>query len=252
MDLGAISLAEFAVILGTLALAGMVKGAIGVGIPIVSVPVLAAVVGLPHAVALMAAPLIFTNLQQIWQFRDEYHNATLMRPMLLFAILGIGAGTSLLVSIDERVLSAVLGGMILVYALIFVLKPDTALADRTGRRLAAPMGFASGLLQGMTGISAPVSLVFLHMLRWPRARFIFSVSAMFIVFGLTQSVSLSLAGVMTPKVFAVSCATLVPIMAFMVLGARIGQKFSTAVFEWIVLGLLVLLALRMLWVAALG
>lgn len=252
MDLSAISSLEFAVIFGTLALAGTVKGAIGVGIPIVSVPVLAAVVGLPHAVALMAAPLIFTNIQQIWQFRKEYHNAALMRPMLFFAVFGIAAGTSLLISIEERVLSAVLGGMILVYAGIFLFKPEIRLSQETGRRLAGPLGFASGALQGMTGISAPVSLVFLHMLRWPRPRFIFAVSCMFLVFGLTQAVTLSVAGVMTPEVFAVSCATLVPIMGFMVVGARIGRAFPTAVFEWIVLGLLVALALRMLWVAVVG
>jgi hypothetical protein len=252
MDIGTISSLEFAVILGALALAGTVKGAIGVGVPIVTVPVLAAIIGLPHAVALMAAPLIFTNLQQIWQFREEYRNAALMGPMLIFAVFGIAAGTSLLVSIDDRVLSAVLGGMILVYAAIFLFKPETRLSQEAGRRLAGPLGFASGALQGMTGISAPVSLVFLHMLRWPRRRFIFAVSCMFLVFGLTQAVTLSVAGVMTPHVFGLSCATLVPIMGFMVLGARIGKAVPTAIFEWIVLGLLVALALRMLWVAAAG
>lgn len=252
MDLGLISPAEFAVILGALSLAGFIKGAIGLGIPIVSVPVLAAVVGLPNAVALMVAPLLFTNLTQIWEFREERHRTGLMVPMLGFAVIGIGIGTSLLIRIDERYLSAVLGLFISVYALTFWLRPDTRLSERTGRRAAPFAGFASGVLQGMIGISAPVSLVFLHAMRWPRARFIFAISVMFLVFGITQTVSLSVAGLMTLQLFAYSCATLIPIMTFLFVGARVGKMFSSKTFERIVLWLLVLLALRLMWVAFVG
>jgi len=249
MDLSSFSAGDFAVMVTALALAGFVKGAIGLGLPIVSVPVLAAFVGLPHAVALVVAPLILTNLQQLWQFRSERHKAPLIRPMLVFCAIGIAVGTALLVQVDERYLSAVLGLLILVYGAIYVLRPNAHLGHRLARALAAPVGLASGVLQGMTGISAPVSLVYLHSLRWPRPLFMFAVSAMFLTFGVAQSVSLAVVGLMTPQVFLLSCLTLVPIGIFMMLGQRLGRHFGKELFERLVLGLMVLLGVRMLWVA---
>lgn len=249
MDLSAFSAGELAIMVGALALAGFVKGAIGLGLPIVSVPVLAAFVGLPHAVALVAAPLILTNMQQVWQFRAERHHARVMRPLLVSCAIGIAIGTSLLVQVDERYLSAVLGLLILVYGGLYVLRPDTHLGARAAQGLAVPVGLTGGALQGMTGISAPVSLVYLHALRWPRPKFMFAVSATYLTFGVAQSVSLTLVGLMTPQIFLLSCLTMVPIGVCMAVGQRLGRHFSKALFERLVLGLMVLLGLRMLWVA---
>jgi len=44
--------------------AGMTKGVIGVGLPIVAVPLLSMIVPLPTAVAIVAIPLLLTNLTQ--------------------------------------------------------------------------------------------------------------------------------------------------------------------------------------------
>ena len=52
-----------------LVVGGFVKGATGTGLPMVAVPVMAAFIGVPHAVAVMAIPILATNLWLVWSHR---------------------------------------------------------------------------------------------------------------------------------------------------------------------------------------
>ena len=52
-----------------LGVGGLVKGATGMGLPLVALPILAAFLGVQHAVALMCFPGIITNIWQVWRFR---------------------------------------------------------------------------------------------------------------------------------------------------------------------------------------
>lgn len=245
-DLGAL---ELAVLLLTFCVAGTVKGALGLGVPIVSVPVVATILGLPTAVSMMIVPLLTTNLWQIWQYRHTWRQVGIMVPMLSFAVIGIALGTTILVRVDERILFGVLGCIVLIYIGINTLRPSFAVPERIGFRVAPFVGLGAGMLQGTTGISAPISLVFLHALRWPREVFIFAVSVMFLTFGCVQIVTLSVAGIFDTDMFIASALIVPPLMAFMPIGAALGRRFSKTVFERLVLALLGLMALRLLYVA---
>jgi len=59
--------ASMTALLLALFVAGATKGLIGVGMPIVAVPILSLVVDLPIAVALLSIPLIVTNVPQALQ-----------------------------------------------------------------------------------------------------------------------------------------------------------------------------------------
>ena len=48
---------------------GLVKGATGMGLPIVALPILATFLNVPHAVAVVCIVAIFTNAWQAWHFR---------------------------------------------------------------------------------------------------------------------------------------------------------------------------------------
>src|SRR3546814_7645556 len=59
-------------------------------------------------------------------------------------------------------------------------RPDWVLDLGIATRLAAPAGFAGGLLQGAAGISAPISITFLNAMRIDRAAFIATISVFFV------------------------------------------------------------------------
>src|SRR6218665_2005080 len=104
----------------TLALAAgaVVKGASGMGLPLIALPVLTSVFGLQHAVGLMTIPLIVTNFWQVWRFRSEARQPRLafMPWFLVGGAVGIVIGTWALTTLPERVLVLSLGLILLVYA----------------------------------------------------------------------------------------------------------------------------------------
>ena len=55
----------------TFAIAGIIKGAIGSGVPVVVVPVLTMLYDVKLAIAVLVAPNLFSNALQVWQYRQH-------------------------------------------------------------------------------------------------------------------------------------------------------------------------------------
>ena len=115
------------IIIMTLALAAgaVVKGATGMGLPLVALPVLTAFFGLQHAVGLMTIPIIVTNIWQVWRFRSEAGSARLsfMPWFLVAGAIGIGIGTWALTALPERFLVLTLGIILLIYVALRLMAP---------------------------------------------------------------------------------------------------------------------------------
>ena len=55
----------------TFVIAGIIKGAIGSGVPVVVVPVLTMLYDVKLAIAVLVAPNLFSNALQVWQYRQH-------------------------------------------------------------------------------------------------------------------------------------------------------------------------------------
>src|SRR5215204_6415799 len=80
--------------------AGAAKGLIGVGMPIVAVPLVSHFVDLPAAVALLSIPLILSNLRQAAEGGGTIVAVGRLMPVLAGFCGGIVIGVSLLISLD--------------------------------------------------------------------------------------------------------------------------------------------------------
>lgn len=230
-----------------LAAGAVVKGATGMGLPLVALPVLTAFFGLQHAVGLMTVPLILTNFWQIWRFRAVRHDPR-MRFLPLFLVggaIGIGIGTWALTSLPERILVFSLGVILLAYVALKLAKPHLAVSPLIARRLGPVAGTGAGVLQGATGISAPIGVTFIHAMGFERDAHVFAVSAMFLLFSLVQLPALALAGVMQPFWLVEGFAALIPILIFMPLGQFIAGRMSRQAFDRMILIFLGLMGLKM-------
>lgn len=239
------SLEFFLIVFVALGLGGVVKGAIGLGLPIVAIPVLAAFLGVPHALAIIMVPLVVTNAWQIWQYRHERGETPFLAPLVLSGLAGIGLGTWALTELPVNALSLTLATIVTLYIVMTLAKPQLALSPKRGRRLAPGVGFVGGVLQGATGISAPVTVTFMHALRLERGPFIFAVSVMFVSWALVQSASLAVAGVLTPFRLVEGVLALVPIALGMPIGNWLAKKASRRTFERIIVGILAVMAVRL-------
>ncbi|MDH3473833.1 MAG: TSUP family transporter, partial [Rhodospirillales bacterium] len=105
-------------IVGTFLIAGTVKGVIGLGLPTVSLALLTVAIDLPHAMALLLVPSFVTN---VWQAVVGENGFAILRrlwPFLLMATATVWLGALALTRVDLSLLSALLGGLLVVYSAV--------------------------------------------------------------------------------------------------------------------------------------
>lgn len=236
-----------AIMVVALGAGAVVKGATGMGLPLVALPVLATFFGMQHAICIMAVTQVITNSMQLWQFRGEARNEQMrfLPWFLAFGGLGVILGTWLLSSLPERVLVLSLGILLLAYFVLKLTAPHIVVTPR-GARLFGPFaGFGSGTLQGATGISAPIGVTFIHAMGMERRAHVYAVSAMFLVLGLVQLPALFVSGIMQPEWLLQAVLAMIPIMVFMPLGQMLASKLSRKAFDRMILIFLGLIGLKM-------
>ena len=145
------NLETLAIVSVTFILAGGVKGIIGLGLPSVSLALLAATLGLKEAMAVMLFPAIASN---IWQGLTGGNLLVILKrfwTLLAGACLGVWLGTGILVDADAALLKALLGALLMLYSAISLTGwKMPPLSDK--ERWASPLiGWVGGVLMGMTG-----------------------------------------------------------------------------------------------------
>ena len=144
------------------AMGGILKGATGVGAPLIAVPVMTSFVDIRFAVAVFVVPNLLTNLIQSIIYRRALNNRLFLFILCLSAGLGAFAGSLTLYKAAGGALEIVMACLVLFYVGFRLYKPNWQLSMPMAHKLNMPMGFLAGFLQGAFGISAPAALTFLN------------------------------------------------------------------------------------------
>lgn len=238
---------RLAIMVLALGAGAIVKGATGMGLPLIALPVLTTFFGLQHAVGLMVIPLIVTNAWQVWRFRAIRRDDRMgFLPLFLVGgAIGICLGTWALTSLPERALILSLGVILLAYVALRLAAPHFVVGPVLARRAGPLAGMGGGVLQGATGISAPIGVTFIHAMSLDRDAHVFAVSTMFLLYSLVQLPALAIAGVMEPQWLLEGLLALVPILIFMPVGQAIAGRLSRKAFDRMILIFLGLIGLKM-------
>ena len=210
--------------------AGLVKGVIGLGLPSVSLAVLAATLGLHEAVALTVIPAFATN---VWQGLSGGAIRLVVRRFwayLLAACLGTWLGSELLADADLRPLKALLGTLLCTYSVFSLTVRQVPEPGRHEPWLSPLIGGIGGVLMGMTGSFAVPGVPYLQAIRLPSEVLIQAMGVVFTAVSVTFFVALSRHGLMTVELGTASTAALVPATLGMVAGRRIRRRLSEALF----------------------
>ncbi len=238
-------------ILGIL-MGGVLKGATGAGAPILAVPALTMAFDVRFAVAVMIVPNILTNVWQAWGYRASLLERGFVVRFLAAGVLGAVVGNLLLAWLPPEALSIAVALAVLGYIGLRVLRPSFRLGYTIARRLAFPAGMLAGVLQGATGLSAPASLTFLNAMRLERPQFIATASAFFVAMMLPQVPMLIALGILDGPRFLLGFAGAAVLALGMPVGAWIGRRLPAQVFDKLILGVLGLIAVRILYLATTG
>jgi len=242
-----LSLTELLVVAVCLAAGGILKGATGAGAPILAVPALAAMFDVKFAVVVMVFPNLLTNLWQAWRFRDARPRGAFVWTFAGAGAAGVTLGTLILALLEQETLSLIVACAVLGYVAFRLARPDWRIPLDLGKRLGLPAGFSAGMLQGASGISAPISISFLNALGLERQTFIATISIFFAVMSAGQIPALSTLGIITPHNLLLSLSALAPILAFMPVGSKIAERCPPKIFDRIILVLLALVAAKLLF-----
>lgn len=232
-----------AAVVGTFLLAGAVKGVIGLGLPTVSLALLSVVLGLPQAMALLLVPSLVTNL---WQAASGGHAATILRrlwPFLAAATLTVWLGATALTRVRVEWLSALLGGLMAVYALCDLAGWRPRVPAGRERTLGVLAGAANGVLTGMTGSFVVPGVLFLQALGLPRDMLVQAMGVLFSASTLALAAALGGAGLLNAELGGLSAVALLPALAGMAAGQRVRRRLPEAAFRRVFFVALLLLGL---------
>lgn len=194
-----------------LLLAGGVKGTLGIGMPLVAVPLMSLLIPVPVAVALLPMPILFANL---WQAFAGGHFAPSVRrfwPVIICMIVGVVLGARLLVSMDRTLLYLVVGIGVIVFALSGRFVPGIHLPARAERPVGALAGFLAGTVGGVSTMYGPMLIPYLIALRLPKDEFVGAIGTLYLIGIVPLLIAFAGFGLMGPAEFAWSTAAAGPV-----------------------------------------
>ena len=220
--------------------AAFVKGAIGLGFPLIATPTIALLLDIRVAVTILILPNLLMDVTQVFRDGFPYAIARRFKSMVGLTIIGVFLGTLVLVILPLWVLNLCLGIMVIVFVVSNLLQLDFTISPAAEKYLSPTFGFVGGFLNGMTNAAGPALAIYFYSLKLEKRDFVKSVATIFLITKVTQLIAVS-----TWNLFNWHTITLsIQVVLFTLLGFYAGLKIQDRVNQkTFSRGLLVLLTL---------
>jgi len=222
-------------LLAVFAFGGVVKGVTGVGLPLVLVPLAAQFIPVPAAVALVSVPMLATNVTQAAEGGHTLAAIKRLWVILVLLIVGTMIGVHLLVTIDRRLLSLILGPSFLAIAALLVAMPRVRLSPATARWTGPAVGLGAGVLGGMSAMFGPPMIAYLVGLGTEPDSFVKQMAIFAFTAAATMLLTLGGSGTLSRFDLAFSAGAIIPIQLGMPLGRWLRRRIPPGVFRALVL-----------------
>ena len=230
-----------AFVLAVFVMAGFTKGVIGLGLPTISMGLLAVVLSPVEAAALLILPSLVTN---VWQMVDGPHLGSLLRrlwPLNLGVCLGTWAGAGFLLALGGAYGAAALGIALIAYAVIGLCAWKLVVPPGAERWMGPLTGASTGAITAATGVFVIPAVPYLQAIGLTKDELVqalglsFTVSTVALAVTLAGSAGLDV-GLAWPSLAGVAVA-----LVGMRLGQTVRARLSPATFRlWFFSGLLAL------------
>ena len=227
-------------------LGGTVKGVIGVGLPVVGVPILATVLPPAEAIALISLPVLVSNVYQALEggrFRGMFRRFGTLYGGL---VAGMLAGAHLLVQVDPRLATGLLGATVAVYAATTLVAPRFAVPARAEGWASPAAGLASGVIGGVTSFWGPPLVMYLSALRPPAEVFIGSMAIGNVLAILVLSGQLAAHRILDGPTLVASALGVVPTMVGVLAGTWLRPRVPPELFRKALMAFLLVMGVNLL------
>jgi uncharacterized protein len=233
--IGDLPLAAIIALPTILVLGGSSKGALGIGLPLLSVPLATQFLDLPVVIALLTVPMVATNIGQALEGGGTMPAVRRLWPIMTALVLGTLAGVHVLISIDRGWLNGIVGAALLVLAVFMLCQPEVRLNQRTERWGGPLIGLVAGLLGGMSGLFGPPLIAYLVGLELSPDMFVKQISMLFLAATTTLLLALGGMGGLSATDLLISAAAVIPVQLGVIIGTRLRGHIQPALFRSVVL-----------------
>lgn len=198
---------------------GAAKGALGFGLPFVTVSIIPLFAPLEIALAVNAVVLPISNFMQFTQ--SGVIRPTLKRyRLVVFGILvGAPFGAYLLNAMDVHIIELVLGIFVMCFVFITLYNPSMQVPPENEKQLGLGVGLSAGVIGTMTTVNGPFFIMYLLGLHVDRKEMLAALGLLFIVSGLCFAAFFSFFGILNVEraILGLVCAL------FAMTGMRLGD-----------------------------
>lgn len=241
IDLSIIALGAAVLILG-----GVVKGVVGIGLPVVTIAVMSNFLPVHVVLGLVTFPIVLTNF---WQ---AIHTGNILEPIrrywLVIAVLLVTLWFSakLVVLVEPAVMYGLLGGTVLIFILSNFIR-ELPTIPRSAEWWAGPLaGLIGGFLGGISTIWGPPITLYFLMLRMKKEEFVRTVGLIWFCASIPLVLAYMKYGILNAQTIPLSLAACVPGVIGLVIGQKIRRRINQDTFRKVLLAFLFLVGLNLI------
>jgi uncharacterized membrane protein YfcA len=222
-------------------LAGFVKGVIGLGLPTVTMGLLAVTMQPSRALAIVIVPAVVTN---IWQtFVGPYLGDIIRRlwPLMVGTVVGIWLNAGMLTGPYSRYGAVVLGVMLVIYAIVGLSKINFTVARRHEKWIGGLVGLVTGAISAATGIQVLPSMPFMQAIGMEKDELVQALGVFFTVATVSLAFSLTSAGLLTAATALPAAVAMAAAFAGMFIGQALRSRMQPETFRrWFLIAMIFL------------
>jgi uncharacterized membrane protein YfcA len=222
---------------------GVVKGTLGVGLPLVVVPLLSLLLDSSQAMGLLVMPVLVSNaLQSVEGGRLIFalkRFGTLMGAQFIATLWANDWGSRL----SPREMNAVIAFTVVSAVAVMLFSPRGDIPKKTELWLGPVVGAIAGAMGGASSLTGPILITYLMALRLDRDDFVGSISIIYLLGSIPMYAAMLIWGRFGLDDVAWSCAGLAPMYLGLRLGATLRKRLSEEGFRRILMGFLIFLAI---------
>jgi uncharacterized protein len=240
-DLMPDGLVIFIFIAAVFALAGFVKGVTGLGLPTISMGLLAIVMPPVEAAAILILPSLLTNVWQMVAGPSLWAVVRRVWPMMLAVCLGTWAGLGFMTGSQARYGTALLGGALAIYALTGLVAVDFQISRAWEPFLGPLAGAITGVITAATGVFVIPAVPYLQAIGLEKEDLVQALGLSFTVSTIALAVNVTAAGGLNVSMAWPTVVALALAWAGMWAGQAVRLGLSPTTFRrWFFVGLLML------------
>ncbi len=226
---------------------GLAKGLSGVALPITTLAVALNFVDARTGLALLAVPILMTNIWQAFGTGDIFGPLKRFWFMAIVFVLALYVGSLLVSILDEAVLFAMMGVSALIFAVSQLFKPNTPALSSNAERILGPIaGVLGGVMGGLTSVWGPPIIMFLFSLKLDKDTWVRSVTGLYLIGAIPLVFFYVQNGVLDGDMLWLSFAACVPVMVGILIGERARKHINEEAFRKFLLIVLLIVGVNML------